>query len=163
MHRMEWLPELELLDTHNGDWNRYFNIIYSHFCRDFVDSKPLFRGMRLGLKRHPEYKGKSATFWHMISEGQDESERTPDLRRCERIRWPRPIIEKESSTHAIKVWTEIRGKSDERIHLWFESEGYLVVLNKRNGYILPWTAFYIEHDHQRRKTTKKWEKFNQGV
>ncbi|MNH30689.1 hypothetical protein D3C79_909980 [compost metagenome] len=44
---------------------------------------------RLGLKRHPVIQGKEATFWHMISEGNDEAERLPDLRRCERIRWPR--------------------------------------------------------------------------
>jgi hypothetical protein len=30
----------------------------------------------------------------MIQEGRTEDERTPDLRRCERIRWPRPIIER---------------------------------------------------------------------
>jgi len=49
-------------------------------------------GKRLGLKRHPMTQNKEATFWHMIQEGSVESERIPDIRRCERIRWPRPSV-----------------------------------------------------------------------
>lgn len=56
------------------------------FYLDFLDSKPVFQGRRLGLKRHPLSQGKEATFWHMISEGTTEEKRTPDFRRCERIR-----------------------------------------------------------------------------
>src|SRR5690625_5054274 len=90
---ISWLPPMICLSNHQGNWNNYFQVIYEIFHRDFVTSKPTFRGVRLGLKRHPEYDGKPATFWHMISEGSVEAERTPDLRRCERIAWPRPVIE----------------------------------------------------------------------
>lgn len=152
----EWLPDLILLQDFNGDWNAFFDFIYDCFEKDFVLTKPVYRGKRLGLKRHPEYDGKSATFWHMMSEGSNEAERTPDMRRCERICWPKPIID-NSTDPSLKVWSEKRGSS-QRIHIWFEAEGYLVVLDDRKDFILPWTAFYIEYEHQRKKYNKRWER-----
>lgn len=156
----DWLPELVTLEDFGGNWQDFFETVYQYFEQDFVNDKPVFRGKRLGLKRHPEYDGKSATFWHMISEGSVEDERTPDMRRCERIRWPKPIIEHDTAP-AIKVWAE-KKKGNKRIHIWFEQEGYLVVLDDRRDFILPWTAFYIERNHQRRKYDKRYER-NKGI
>ena len=152
-----WLPDLILMESFGGNWERFFAAVYHIFEQDFVLSKPDFRGKRLGLKRHPEYDGKSATFWHMISMGEVEAEREPDLRRCERIRWPKPVIE-NSTDPALKVWAEPNGKN-QRIHIWFEDEGYLVVLDDRRDYILPWTAFFIEREHQRKKYNKRWQRY----
>lgn len=87
------LPPLLLLEDFGHNWDEYFEAIYKIFCRDFVVSKPNFEGKRFALKKHPMIKGKEATFWHIISEGRLEDNRLPDLRRCERIGWPRPIIE----------------------------------------------------------------------
>ncbi|MHA8774659.1 hypothetical protein ACYA94_16530, partial [Klebsiella pneumoniae] len=87
------LPLLVLLEDYSGVWNDYFEVVYKIFYQDFVLTKPVFRKKRLGLKRHPEYEGKSATFWHMVSTGDQEEERIPDIRRCERIAWPKPIID----------------------------------------------------------------------
>lgn len=153
-----WLPEQILLEHYQGEWEAYFDSVYQAFHRDFVLSKPVFRGVRLGLKRHPEYEGKSATFWHMISTGNVESERVPDIRRCERISWPKPVIDNSTDT-CLKVWAEPKGKN-RRIHIWFEDEGYLVVLDDRGDFMLPWTAFYIEHNHQRKKYNTRWERHN---
>ncbi len=152
----DWLPPLELFTDYGGDWSRYLEAIYRIFCEDFVETKPLFGGQPLALKRHPVVDGKEATFWHMISEGSIEAERTPDLRRCERIRWPRPIIENEQHPE-LKVWSEKHG-GESRIHLWLEAEGYLVVLAQRKSYVLPWTAFFIKEQHKRDKYTKRWRR-----
>jgi hypothetical protein len=154
-----WLPDLELFESYGGDWNAYCEAIYALFKADFIDSSPFFQGQKLGLKRHPVIAGKEATFWHMISEGDKEEDRIPDFRRCERIRWPRPIIENHSNP-ALKVWTEKR-KGEERIHIWLEHDGYLVVLNKRKGYILPWTAFHIAREKQKAKYLKRWERYRE--
>jgi len=81
-----WLPPLVLFNAYGGDWRSYLDAIYNFFREDFVDDKPTFQGRRLGLKRHPLSQGKEATFWHMIQEGVVEENRTPDFRRCERIR-----------------------------------------------------------------------------
>lgn len=157
----DWLPEQILMQDFGGDWQKFFDAVYEVFHQHFVANKPEFRGKRLGLKRNPEYDGKSATFWHMTSTGNVESDRIPDMRRCERIRWPKSIIE-NSTDPALKVWAEPQGKN-QRIHIWLESEGYLVVLDDRGDYVLPWTAFYIERDHQRSKYQKRWERYKGNV
>ncbi|MBE0483359.1 MAG: hypothetical protein IBX52_07640 [Bacterioplanes sp.] len=153
---VNWLPELEFFASYDGDWEKYLHALYAIFHADFVASKPSYQGVRLGLKRHPMIQGKEATFWHIISTGDNEEDRVPDFRRCERIRWPKPLIENVPNDD-IKVWTE-RRNSEDRIHLWLESEGYLLVLNKRRDYLL-WTAFYVEKQHQRDKYKKRWERY----
>jgi len=153
----DWLPPLVLFEDYKGDWGVYLDAIYAYFKQDFVDSKPEFHGRRLGLKRHPMTHGKEATFWHMIQEGKAEEERTPDLRRCERIRWPKPVIEHDDD-QAIKVWRNRRGR-DERVCLWFYKENYLVILADRRDYILPWTAYLVEQPHRQRKLQKEYEEY----
>jgi hypothetical protein len=152
-----WLPLLILLSDYEGNWERYLNAIYNYFKKDFIDSRPAFRGQRLGLKKHPIEKGKEATFWHLISEGDNEEDRIPDLRRCERIRWPRPIIE-NADEPIIKVWRNKR-KNDNRILLWLESQEYLVILAERKGYLLPWTAYLVIEDHRKKKLQREYEAF----
>lgn len=146
-----------LLGDCGGNWQRYLNALYEFFKKDFVESQPVFEGKRLGLKRHPMSDGKEATFWHMISEGEEEKERIPELRRCERIRWPRPIIE-NSHDNVVKVWSNIR-QGEERVCLWLESQEYLVVLAARKGYTLPWTAYMVDQPHRKRKLQKEYENY----
>lgn len=96
----------------------------------------------------------------MISEGNDEAERLPDFRRCERIRWPRPIIENVADAE-LKVWREPNG-SGHRVLIWFAEAEYLVVLDERKDYILPWTAYPVEREHQQRKLDRRWERHSGG-
>ncbi|MPV65829.1 MULTISPECIES: hypothetical protein [Burkholderia] len=152
-----WLPALMLFSNHGNDWDIYLEAIYDAFCADFLDSTPTFQGTRLGLKRHPVSRGKEATFWHFTSEGKIEEERLPDFRRCERIRWPRPVIESDGTDEPLKIWEEIRN-NETRVHIWAEESEYLVVLAKRNGYILPWTGYPVVRDHEKTKLQKRWER-----
>jgi hypothetical protein len=152
-----WLPPLVLFSDYGGNWERYVEVLYEYFRQDFIDDTPSFRGARLALKRHPMEQGKEATFWHLISEGSNEEERLPDLRRCERIRWPRPIIE-HADESGIKVWENER-KSETRICIWFEVIEYLVVLAVRKDYILLWTAFPVTRSHRKRKLQKEYEAY----
>jgi hypothetical protein len=153
----DWLPPLVKFSDYGGDWHAYLDAVYAWFKRDFIDSKPTFQGRRLGLKRLPVSHGKEATFWHMIQEGAVEEDRTPDFRRCERIRWPRPIIEHDADP-AIKVWRNLR-RGEERICLWFAQESYLVILADRGNYILPWTAYPVVQPHQQRKLEREYEDY----
>lgn len=89
----DWLPDLVLFEDSGGDWSRYLDRLHLQFAADFMHTMPTWPRKRVGLKRHPEYDGKSATFWHMISEGSSEADRIPDFRRCERIAWPRQIMD----------------------------------------------------------------------
>ncbi|MDH3974041.1 MAG: hypothetical protein OEV42_07165 [Deltaproteobacteria bacterium] len=152
-----WLPDLVSFSDYGGDWHKYLDALYKYFKADFIDRKPVYEGRRLGLKRRPMSQGKEATFWHMIQEGAVEEDRVPDFRRCERIRWPHPIIENSSNT-VIKVWKNER-KGEDRICLWLESEEYIVILADRGDYILPWTAYMVDRPHNKRKLQKEYERY----
>lgn len=152
------LPPLILLSGCQNNWDSYLETIYASFCQDFVISKLVFEDKRFALKRHPIIRGKEATFWHIISEGDVENERLPDLRRCERIRWPRSIIDNVHSGH-IKRWKNTR-KGDERIVLALEDFSYVVILSDRGEYVLLWTAYCVEHEHSRRNLWKEYKAYD---
>ncbi len=163
MNPPAWLPQLMSLHDYDGDWERYLEALYECFTKDFLDQAlPNFQGLPMRLKRHPLEQGKEATFWHLISSGQNEQERIPDLRRCERLCWIRPIItevtSQENSTPLIKVWKN-RRKGETRICLWLSSHDYLVVLAQRHKYLLPWTAYTIIENHRKRKLQKEYESY----
>lgn len=163
---VDWLPPLVLLSDCDGSWDDYLECVYRYFVADFVDSKPSYQGKRLGLKRHPISEGKEATFWHMTSEGTVEADRTPDIRRMERIRWPKPVIEnaeEREGSKVVKVWRNVRRKNESRILLWVESEQYLVILADRGEYILPWTAYQVTKHHQIQKLQKDYEKYWKSI
>ncbi len=151
-----WLPEFEPLENYDGDWQIYIDALYLIFKQNFIDSITYFRDQKIGLKRTPIIDGKESTFWHITSEGEIEDERMPDLRRCERIRWPKPIIENHTDD-SLKIWTE-KHKGEQRIHIWFQDDGYLIVLNRRNGYLILWTAFHVARERQKQKYLKRWER-----
>jgi hypothetical protein len=157
MEKPSWLPELVLFEKYSGDWQKYLEAIYAFFKADFLDSRPTYNGKRVGLKRHPLSQGKEATFWHLISEGSVEVDRLPDMRRCERIRWPRPIIE-NSGEKVLKVWKNVRN-GETRICLWLEREEYLLVLAERKDHVLPWTAYMVDRAHTKQKLQREFEEY----
>lgn len=156
-----WLPPLLPFDAFHGDWGAYVEALYGIFQKDFCGTRPPFQGRPLQLKKHPVEKGKEATFWHFIQEGSLEADRLPDLRRCERIRWPKPVIEAHAVEARIKIWPEVRtsrnGGRELRWYLALCDFSYLVVLADRGTYLLPWTAYHLAHPHERRKLEKRWE------
>lgn len=159
----DWLPALVLFEDSGGDWARYVEVIYELFRIDFVQSRPLFPGKGVGLKRIPMSDGKEATFWHFISEGKDEGDRVPNFRRCERIRWPRPIIASYQD-RAIRpddhvVWWRNQRGTEWRYVLALRDFSYVVVLADRGNYVLPWTAYFVEHDHYRNKLRREYDSF----
>ncbi|MFH1429891.1 MAG: hypothetical protein ABIH39_09150, partial [Candidatus Margulisiibacteriota bacterium] len=145
MHNQHpWIPPL-IKHTEYKDIEDFIEAIYKHFKEDFVDNKPTFRDKRLGLKRLPLKDGKEATFWHFISKG--DKKREINLPRCKRIKWPKPIIENEHKPE-IKVFSNRRRRNEKRILLWFESINYVVILAQRNDYLLPWTAYIVDTQHE---------------
>lgn len=148
------LPKLVLFEDYHGNWEEYVEALYSYFKQDFVDKKIYYRRIKLCLKKYPLFKNKEATFWHLISEGETEDERLPDMRRCERIRWSKPIIE-NSGDGDIKVWENIRGNQS-NICLCYGNWDYLVVLRKRKRYLLFWTAYPVFENHRKRKLKREF-------
>lgn len=151
-----WLPKIEPFEEYNNDWQSYCDALYQIFRRDFIENITYFRDQKVGLKRMPIEQGKESTFWHITSKGEEEADRKPDFRRCERIRWPKPIIENHSDD-ALKIWTEKRN-GEHRIHIWLQADGYLIVLNRRKGYLILWTAFHVARERQKEKYLRRWER-----
>lgn len=152
---LSWLPPLVPYDE-EGDWDEYLERVYAIFKKDFIDSRPMFRGVRLGLKRHPEIDGKAATFWHMISDGPEEAKRVTKFERCAPVAWPRAVIDAAGDASRVNCWAYRRGRED-RIGLALKDFSYLVVLADRGDYVLPWTAYFVK-DSMRSKYQAEWEK-----
>ena len=164
MSYVGWLPDLVIFRDYDNNWDRYLEALYKFYKKDFIYSKPIFCDKRLGIKKNPYYNNKEATFWHIIQEGKKEDERTPDLRRCERIRWPKPIIEHRDKI-GIKIWENIRHKKkgiQHSICIWFKDAEYLVILRKRSSYILFWTAYPVTENHRKRKLEKEYQEYKKG-
>jgi hypothetical protein len=161
-----WLPELICYYDYGGNWTNYQDAIYSIFKSDFVDSKPYFENKQVRIRKHPMEYGKEEAFFHVTCQDyQKNGERVPDFRRCERIRWVRSFIENYEcdltqceNCDGIKVWREPY-KANHRIHLLFEEERYIVVLEHREKYCLLITAFYIEHEHMLNKKLKRYDRY----
>lgn len=157
------LPELVLLKDDHGDWNAYLARLYACFTGDFVVSKPHWPGKRVGLKRFPVEQNKEATFWHFISEGETEADRKVDLRRCERIRWPKPVMEAFPNTkpddQSPILWWKSKRRTNERYVLALPDFSYVVVVDDRGDYVLPWTAYTVEKDHRREKLRREYDSY----
>jgi hypothetical protein len=154
----DWLPEALRWEDFGGDWNRFLAAIYRIFERDFKRSKPNYGGHPVTYDAEME-NGKEAVFWHVTTSVDDAThERVPDLRRCERISWLRPIIE-HSNDKVLKVWREKR-RTGARIHFWLEEFDYLVVLAERPRAVILVTAIHIDSKHTRRNLRKRWGKFS---
>lgn len=151
------LPEKIILDDYQGDWQKFENAVYQAFYNDFVLTKPIYRNIRLGLKKNPLIDGKEYTFYHFITEGKNENQRIQMEDRMERIRWPKPIIE-NSYDQSLLVWKNKRG-NETRILLWHQQSEYLVVLSERTGYILPWTAYPVTENNRKNKLRKEYEAY----
>ena len=152
-----WLPALVPLASCGGDFQQYLQVLFGHFTQDFVATQPTYPNRRWALKRYPEYDGKPATFWHLISEGEDEENRLPDLRRSERIRWPRPMIDAVLNNN-VTCWRNQRGRST-RVIISLTDYTYVVILEDRGAYILLWTAYPVEHSNQRRQLAQEYARY----
>lgn len=156
-----WIPALVLLENYQGNWHSYIDAVYRYYCRDFVEHKPCFQKVPIFVRYEPSYQLKGATFWHLVSEGNEESERLPDIRRCERICWPRAVIEHSFSD--IRIWETTRpwkNQQQKRINLALDDFSYLVVLGARAQGLDLVTAYPIDRTHTREKKRKEYETFS---
>lgn len=135
------MPLPELIPFH-GEWQSYEDMLYQIFCNEVDNGTLRFRGNPIRFKYAPTSKGKSYSFWHLTSEGKNEDERTPDLRRCERLKWISWVIANADTSPQIVWWENKRGQ-DEHVVLWCQSVEYAVILARRKGYFLVKSAYLV--------------------
>lgn len=150
-------PDIIELNEFGGDFHNYFNAVYSIFANDFIKTQPLFVGLKVAVRKYPEVDGLHRTFYHITHEGEDEENRTPDLKRMERIRFPKFVIENEQHEE-ILIWKNKRGK-DERILLFNKAENYIIILTGRKEFYMLITAYFIDTEHRKRKLLKEYEDY----
>lgn len=163
MIKYDRLPKKICLEDYGGNYKAYIDAVYEVFERDFIRHKSTFGSHQLRLKYHPEFQDRAYTFYHMTHKGEIESEREPDLRRCECMPWARPTIEKVGDWN-LKFWRQSRQHSKNRVCIVLETEyeTYFVILEVRDTYVLLWTAFLSEYKHQSKKKLKEYEEWKYG-
>ena len=140
-----------LLPFH-GDWTLYEEELHKIFLEEIARGGLLFRDRPVSCRRIPETAGRWAAFWHLVQEGRSENERYPDIRRCERLRWIKWVIENATEDSRIDEWQNMRGSARNTL-LWY-SEEYLVVLAERSDYWLLKSAYHT----QRRQRIKQLQR-----
>jgi hypothetical protein len=157
-----WLPPLVVFKNY-ATVEEYGEVLYAFFKTDFLDSLPAWPEKRVGLKRLPLMRGKEATFWHFLTDGEDEEARQVDFLRCERIRWPRPVIEaftnrQPTATDRV-IWWKNKRKLDTNFLIALPDFSYLFVVRDQGEYVLPWTQYVLIHDHQRKKNADEYTNY----
>lgn len=158
---MDWLPALILLTDYDGDPRTYLNAVYRIFRRDFVVNQPFLEGRRCFCDSRDAGDGREVGFWHIVTEGKVEADRVPNIRRCERVAWPRAIIEAKGSVF-VNAWEVDRvragkGKKDRRLLLAPTDFSYLVVLKRTSKAFILVSAYFLREEHERSKKRKEFE------
>jgi len=156
----DWLPPLVRLDDYGGDWERYEEALYEAFRADFTNSQCYLGSQRVAYRKRPPVRGRANTFWHLISTGLPGKARTRDRSRCERIRWPRALIDAYPGPN-VKAWRVQRG-GDTNLAIAPGDFSYVVILQQRRGYVLLVTAYPVEWERRRRQMERQWDKSNRG-
>ena len=138
------LPQLELMFN---PWQQYEDHLYDIYLSTVVNGGLHFNGFPIKSQYRPETNGKGFSFWHLISEGDNEEERTPCPRRCERIRWFAWLIENVNACSEISWWENKRG-SNTHVVIWLEHEKFALILAKRGGYYLIKTAYVVKSNRE---------------
>lgn len=155
------LPKMVCLTDCGGNVPKYLELLYSIFTNDFISTSNRFNSHPVYLKRNsPPYNGWHYTFYHITHSGPDETHRTPDMRRCERVPWAKPVVNSGESW-GLKIWEQTRGHKD-RVCIWLEQKDapdYFVILEERQNFYLLWTTFIAQYGHEKRKKLREYQEY----
>lgn len=155
------LAEMPGSDT-TEKWKSYLDHIYGIFRREVAEARLEFQGLPIKCRYHEPYDGKHFSFWHLISEGRVEQDRTPDLDRCARISWVAWMIRNSNDSTQVRSWeterSTKRGRKT-RVVLWLFQHDYAVILEKRADFFLLITTYCIL-PHQKKNFEREWKAWN---
>jgi hypothetical protein len=154
-------PEIIPIDLNNFK-NAEKHLYDEIYIKLLTRKRYLWLGKPVVMRRNPPDKyGRPRTFSHLISEGPvGEDDRTPDIRRCERLHWIDFILDHVNDRVSIRCWKNIRkaknGVEVERTILWLWEYDYVVVLEERAEFVLLKTAYFVEQEHRKENLEKEW-------
>jgi hypothetical protein len=157
------LPDFVNFSDFENNWPKYLESLYDCFKKDFIDEKPVFCAQKKKVipANFQKDQGKELTFWHLITEGRVELERTPYFQKCKRIKWPRVMIDNYKD-ESIRMWWNER-KNKKRVCLCYGDWEYIVVLEDRKRYFVLITAYPIEFESEKRKYIKEFEVYKANI
>lgn len=146
------------------DYIEYENELFDLFLKIYTNDQLYFKGMPIRLKYFPPEYSEKSSFYHLTCEdfeySHQETERKPNFERMKRVTWPRKIIEcgNDEKCHHIKIWENSRGNHKNILILCDDLE-YVVVLGKRNNYLLLITAYPLTRPHRKKTLLKEYENY----
>lgn len=143
-------------------WKAFLEGIYQVFLRDVAHGNLQFQGKPVKCRYHEPYAGKHFSFWHLMSEGKEEVDRTPDLERCARIPWIAPVIRNADDAAHVRWWENERPSSrglKTHVPLWLFQHDYVVILEKREDFYLLITTYCLR-PRQVAKFDQEWQEWN---
>ena len=142
-----------------GDLKDYTEALYKIFKRDFIENDLFFENKTVDIIHEKYYDGKERSFWHIISEGEQDADRTPISRRAETLPWARALIEDKQSCNEYKKWKKYHDKTNRyRYYIWCSLINYMVILEDRDTYFKLITAFEVQ-EYSVRRYTKEYIKY----
>jgi hypothetical protein len=167
----EWLPEKANVNpwTHST-----YDMLYAIFCRDIRDYDLRYIGNDVWIFPDTE-DGKERIFWHLTTrdvkrkkiprrkrklypKGQPdtETERLPDLRRCERLPWVKPLIEHASEPDVL-AWDYEEGDRTIKTYIWIKDYDFAVIMKKYpDGKRRLITSFYVDDTYKQEDFERKY-------
>lgn len=124
----------------------YKEVLYQRFKADFIDRELFFNGKKVDIIHESYYEGKARSFWHIISEGSEDSNRTPISWRAEVIPWVRPLIQEGiSDCINYRYWIKYHDKTKRNRHyIWCTAISFLIILEDRDSFYKLITAYPVQ-------------------
>ncbi|MFD4957913.1 hypothetical protein [Microbacterium sp. NPDC058389] len=165
-----WPPLGLSLNSVGGNWAAYEQACYDQYHGDFRLTQPAWPvpNQRLSIRRNPEEDGRCFTYRHITTEGPVEANRTPDLARCERITWPRLILDEFATTYPtpsserIAWWMNTRTSSrgvETNYLISLADFSYVVIVGSRPAYAMLVTAYPVEFRNRRDKLRREHDAY----
>lgn len=167
----DWLP---VIATVNPWTDTTDEMLYELFCRDIRDHNLRYIGNDVWIFLDTE-DGKERIFWHLTTRKSKqktiprrkrkfypedktytEPERLPDLRRCERLPWVKPLIEHPSEPEVL-AWDYEEGDRTIKTYIWIKDQDFVVIMKRfPNGKRRLITSFYVDNSFKRKDFVRKY-------
>ena len=167
----DWLPQIADVDPWTANT---YEMLYEIFCNDIRDYNLRYQGNNVWIFKDME-DGKEKIFWHLTTrenkvpqiprrktkfcqqnQRNAETERLPDLRRCERLPWIKLLIEHPSDSE-ILAWDYEEGDQTIKTYIWIKNYHFVVIMKKlKDNTRRLITSFYVDNPHKQRDFERKY-------
>ena len=154
-----YLPSEIDLNLFSGDIQSYTDTLYKIFHRDFIEQTITYNNKPVDIIHEKYYNGKERSFWHLISDGDEDINRTPHSTRAQFLPFVKPIITDTNKCTSLKKWIKYYEKTKHYRHfIWCTDVDFIVVLEDRGSYYKLITAFHV-NSHAKKSYEKSYNNY----